>query len=1462
MDIRPNAFQKQRLIREGQPRRIFPSNNFISVFCISFFLLSGDVLAQTIWHDRLSYGGGGYWTSRIPVEIQNPGAFSIEGMPIQLTIDESDGLSALIGAPVASLRAAMAEGPELIFDLQDARGVSKRSGHLEAGDVLYLPVQAAPGSAVVVYLYTENAEAWLPPEWLRAALSNLSFEHGEDDPVDWQTLLTDTSHRMSLDREVFRSGGQSARCDVDSGALPTWVKYYQGDLPVAPGQRYRFTAWVKGENVSGCAGWYVHVNGIYPQMVNQGQCWDGTFDWRQVVLEFEIPEGAATFECGTMLYGSGTAWYDDADLELVEGGTPLTFSAGAVEHYTPVNIGGAINWPGDESWGWRLPIHIRNASSELLNEALVILNTRYLQSVWTRFFGYSETPGYLFLDAENPETPIPYTGDGAEGIQFVTSLPPNSHKTVWAVLDGNARGPAHSPLIPFADWASSAYNLTPNGGMESGEGEVPEVWVAALDGAGVTARRVEGGVEGNWCLELHVPPPVNNQAWPGWRQRVPVQPNTRYLISGYIKGENLSGPVPIYAHLRKADGSLSDNNPYVGTSPFIQGTQDWQRTSTVVLTPPDCAFIELHLTMNQSGTLWHDAVFVSPIVEAETGLIESRITGDPVPDAWVVDPLIKTFQEDRPPKHLVREVDVATARNTRKTFQIALYSPVSGSAQVHATPLIGPGEAVLDPPAIARAGYVPIDFPIGYDVTTAPAFYRHLPWYVDNDGWAGWWPDPLIPVTGDALSIEAEQCQPLYFEVTIPAGAREGLYQGQVVIGLAGRQIQVPVSLTVWNFTSPEEKHLPAILDLRGGPGWNIFSGHDGHDEAARRWYRFLARYNVSPGLIEPYPYFHYENGQVVMDTAKFDEMAAFLLDELKVNKVYTPDLFYACGWAYTPQRIFGLEPFSPEYNQAWTDAYTLFINHITAKGWRDKFILYLSDEPHKTSEVTITSLAQIADMARAIAPDVPVYSSTWEYIDGLANHLNCWGIGPQGSFDPVRLEERRAAGDRFIYTTDGQMCTDTPLLAIERLLPWFCFRYDVEAYEFWSVAWWTYNPWNYGWHRYIRQSDQGEEWYFVRYPNGDGFLTYPSRDIENPEPLPSIRLVAVRDGVEDYEIFLALDAVARQGDTEAQAMLDRVRAVTAMPNRGGRYSSYLMPDPKTVQTLRREAGDLLSRLNSAATASLQVNIAPERARNNGAQWRVDGGSWRESGVMLDGLDAGTHVVLFKEIDGWTAPESLTVILSPETPLTMDVEYQRHLGVVAINVVPVTAPWSLTDGDGEIQNGTGATVLDDIPSGTITLHWGELPGYRLPAQNPVTGVLLREGLLHFFNTYIPEGGQEGNPQEGEEGEGENSTEGQTGTEHHSADQNRDGAIDLSELLRVIQFYNSNGYHCQAGTEDGYAPGSGDITCKRHSSDYLEPPWRIYLSELLRLIQFYNIGGYYACPNANPPTEDGFCPVFP
>ncbi|HPO14310.1 MAG TPA: sulfatase [Candidatus Hydrogenedentes bacterium] len=96
------------------------------------------------------------------------------------------------------------------------------------------------------------------------------------------------------------------------------------------------------------------------------------------------------------------------------------------------------------------------------------------------------------------------------------------------------------------------------------------------------------------------------------------------------------------------------------------------------------------------------------------------------------------------------------------------------------------------------------------------------------------------------------------------------------------------------------------------------------------------------------------------------------------------------------------------------------------------------------------------------------------------------------------------------------------------------------------------------------------------------------------------------------------------------------------------------------------------------------------------------------------------------------------------------------------------------------------------------------------------------------------------------------------SEYHTADQNHDFKISLSELMRIVQFFNSNGFHCQEGTEDGYGLGPGDTSCAPHASDYIPQDWAINFSELLRMVQFFNCGAYSNCASVDPPTEDGYC----
>jgi len=81
-----------------------------------------------------------------------------------------------------------------------------------------------------------------------------------------------------------------------------------------------------------------------------------------------------------------------------------------------------------------------------------------------------------------------------------------------------------------------------------------------------------------------------------------------------------------------------------------------------------------------------------------------------------------------------------------------------------------------------------------------------------------------------------------------------------------------------------------------------------------------------------------------------------------------------------------------------------------------------------------------------------------------------------------------------------------------------------------------------------------------------------------------------------------------------------------------------------------------------------------------------------------------------------------------------------------------------------------------------------------------------------------------------------------------------GQVTLAELLRAVQLYNARRYHCDGSTEDAFAPYQGNVQCAPHPLDYKNQDWTIDLSELLRMVQFFSLGGYHPCPEG----EGGLC----
>jgi probable HAF family extracellular repeat protein len=109
-------------------------------------------------------------------------------------------------------------------------------------------------------------------------------------------------------------------------------------------------------------------------------------------------------------------------------------------------------------------------------------------------------------------------------------------------------------------------------------------------------------------------------------------------------------------------------------------------------------------------------------------------------------------------------------------------------------------------------------------------------------------------------------------------------------------------------------------------------------------------------------------------------------------------------------------------------------------------------------------------------------------------------------------------------------------------------------------------------------------------------------------------------------------------------------------------------------------------------TGSLTVSIKPSAARSAGAQWRVDGGSWRNSGDEQDNLPLGSHTIEFKAISDWATPgDQLITIKNNET---------------------TTRQWNVLDSNGG-TDGDHISNRSGISGCPVAGRWGRMARNRL-----------------------------------------------------------------------------------------------------------------------------------------------------
>ncbi|MFZ0931972.1 MAG: hypothetical protein WAN11_25460 [Syntrophobacteraceae bacterium] len=136
---------------------------------------------------------------------------------------------------------------------------------------------------------------------------------------------------------------------------------------------------------------------------------------------------------------------------------------------------------------------------------------------------------------------------------------------------------------------------------------------------------------------------------------------------------------------------------------------------------------------------------------------------------------------------------------------------------------------------------------------------------------------------------------------------------------------------------------------------------------------------------------------------------------------------------------------------------------------------------------------------------------------------------------------------------------------------------------------------------------------------------------------------------------------------------------------------------------------------------SLTVIINSDPAGIVGAQWKVDSGTWQDSGAVVEGLLAGKHTVTFKPVAGWNTPQSQTVTIADQATTSTSGRYIQQTGSLTVTILPEDAidpggaHWNV--GGGAWQD-SGATI-EGLPVGPHTVAFLPIDGWTTPASRTV-----------------------------------------------------------------------------------------------------------------------------------------------
>lgn len=507
-------------------------------------------------------------------------------------------------------------------------------------------------------------------------------------------------------------------------------------------------------------------------------------------------------------------------------------------------------------------------------------------------------------------------------------------------------------------------------------------------------------------------------------------------------------------------------------------------------------------------------------------------------------------------------------------------------------------QMIITPSAdVANYDLTVSDFKCGEKVLSSTAFslgheYYHNVYSVmdkNTNMSAGMIPDAIIPLeyakSNGLNKISANENQGIYITVAVPKDQAAGVYTGTFTLTLDGTEYDFTGTVTVLDYTLPDEVVARSCMVINGMPIDNLmYMEGDGSQEMYWKYVEMLGEFRLSA---------QYMYGMKIDATSieevevLADEHVTYMLQAAQNPKISTYSIRTNGKWA-TPE---GFSTQQATLDEEYFMVYTKKMVEATLREGVDLFkkatvymgsiidepedtvgagiVDYVCEQFHSCQRETVKYLeeilasaekasnvddafieqvkASILDMTNIVTTSSE--PSQFEQVDSYCPKIATPGgriAEPVGSSarleDYADLKNQTTSNGRtkdFWWYTHQTPYYPNPTLHLDdngvsaRMMYWMMSEYDIKGYLLWETVMTTSLDGQLkGWELYdnvIRDSVSA----------GDAFMFYPGKLLGMDTPVPSVRLYYMRDGIEDYDAIYDLknNLYASLGEKYAAAL-------------------------------------------------------------------------------------------------------------------------------------------------------------------------------------------------------------------------------------------------------------------------------------------------------------------------------------